>query len=147
LVGQAVVGIGFSIALIHFSGWMQPDLSFIRDTGFRLGVVFYVWAFLMIAASANGVNLTDGLDGLASGSSALVLAAYLIISFWEFRHSCFLLPRPSACYPIHVGPALDVAIVSAGAMGAVAGFLCWNAAPPKSFMRDTGSLARGRRRS
>src|SRR5207237_3319102 len=131
LVGQAVVGIGFSIALIHFSGWMQPDLSFIRDTGFRLGVVFYVWAFLMIAASSNGVNLTDGLDGLASGSSALVLAAYVIIAFWEFRHSCDLSPAVSACYPVGINQSLDVAIVAAGALSAVAGLLWCNAAPAR----------------
>jgi phospho-N-acetylmuramoyl-pentapeptide-transferase len=143
LVGQAVVGIAFGVALIHFSSWMQPDLSFIRDTGFRLGVVFYLWAFLMIAAASNGVNLTDGLDGLASGSAALVLAAYVIIGFWEFRHSCRLVPHPSACYHIPVGAALDVAIVAAGALGAVAGFLWWNAAPARIFMGDTGSLSLG----
>jgi len=142
IAGQAIVAVAFGAAVIHWAH-LAPDLSFIRDTGLSLGIGFYVWAFVMVAASSNGVNLTDGLDGLASGSSALVLAAYLIISFWEFRHSCFLLPRPSACYPIHVGPALDVAIVSAGAMGAVAGFLWWNAAPAKIFMGDTGSLAIG----
>jgi phospho-N-acetylmuramoyl-pentapeptide-transferase len=142
LAAQGIVAVVFAAAVIH---WMHlpPDLSFIRDTGLALGVGFYVWAFLMVAASSNGVNLTDGLDGLASGSSALVLAAYVIISFWEFRHSCYLVPRPSACYNIRVGPALDVAIVAAGGMGAVAGFLWWNAAPAKIFMGDTGSLAIG----
>src|SRR5207249_5746478 len=89
------------------------------------------------------VNLTDGLAGLASGSSALVLAAYVIIAFWEFRHSCSLVSHPSACYHIPLGAALDVAIVAAGAMGAVAGFLWWNAAPAKIFMGDTGALALG----
>jgi phospho-N-acetylmuramoyl-pentapeptide-transferase len=142
IVGQAVVAVLFAAVAIHLAH-ISPDLSFIRDTGLDLGLAFYVWAFLMIAAASNGVNLTDGLDGLASGSGALVLAAYVIISFWEFRHSCFLVPRPSACYAIHVGPALDVAIVASGAMGAVAGFLWWNAAPAKIFMGDTGSLAIG----
>ena len=100
--------------------------------------------FIMVAASSNGVNLTDGLDGLASGSTALVLAAYVIISFWEARHSCSIaLPRDTACYHVGVLPALDVAIVAAGALGAVAGFLWWNASPAKIFMGDTGSLALG----
>jgi len=142
LAGQGVVAVAFAAAVIHWAH-VKPDLSFIRDTGVFLGFGFYVWAFVMVAASSNGVNLTDGLDGLASGSSALVLAAYLIISFWEFRHSCGLRPPPPACYPIGVGPALDVAIVAAGAMGAVAGFLWWNAAPARIFMGDTGSLAIG----
>ena len=143
LAGQAVVAVAFAAAAIH---WMhlRPDLSFIRGTGLALGVGFYVWAFVMVAASSNGVNLTDGLDGLASGSSALVLAAYVIISFWQFRHTC---PTPGtppeACYHVMKVAALDVAVVAASALGAVAGFLWWNAAPAKIFMGDTGALAIG----
>ncbi|MBI2237910.1 MAG: phospho-N-acetylmuramoyl-pentapeptide-transferase, partial [Actinobacteria bacterium] len=88
------------------------------------------------------VNLTDGLDGLASGSSVLVLAAYVFISFWEFRHTCAQVPS-DACYPLGLDASLDTAIVAAGAMGAVTGFLWWNAAPARIFMGDTGSLALG----
>src|SRR5207302_5790996 len=99
--------------------------------------------FVMVAGSSNGVNLTDGLDGLASGSAALVLGAYVIIAFWQFRHSCFAPAHIEACYQIGIGPALDVAVVAAGALGAVAGFLWWNAAPARIFMGDTGSLALG----
>jgi phospho-N-acetylmuramoyl-pentapeptide-transferase len=73
----------------------------------------------------------------------LVLAAYVIISFWEARHSCSLVPPDPACYRVGVLPALDTAIVAAGALGAVAGFLWWNAAPAKIFMGDTGSLSLG----
>jgi phospho-N-acetylmuramoyl-pentapeptide-transferase len=143
-IGQAVVAVLFTVIILHVGRLgLEPDLSFIRDTGLRLGLVFYVWVFLMVSAASNGVNLTDGLDGLASGSSALVLAAYVIIAFWEFRHSCRLASHPGACYPIAVGAALDVAIVAAGALGAVAGFLWWNAAPAKIFMGDTGALALG----
>src|SRR5207302_10787153 len=122
-VGQAVVGIAFAVAVVHFNhAWLHPDLSFIRSTGLGLGLIFYLWAFVMIAASSNGVNLTDGLDGLASGSSALVLAAYVIIAFWQFRHSCDLRPPVAACYHLGIGPSLDVAVVAAGALGAVSGF-------------------------
>jgi len=142
IAGQAVVAVVFALVVIHLAH-VQPELSFIRDTGLRLGIAFYIWVFVMVAASSNGVNLTDGLDGLASGSAALVLAAYVIISFWEFRHSCGLAPRPLACYHIGIGAALDVAVVASGALGAVAGFLWWNAAPARIFMGDTGSLALG----
>lgn len=141
IVGQAVVAVGFALIAVHFSH-VNTELSFIRDTGLKLGLAFYIWVFLMVAASSNGVNLTDGLDGLASGSTALVLAAYVIISFWEARHSCAIAVDP-ACYRVGALPALDVAIVAAGALGAVAGFLWWNAAPAKIFMGDTGSLALG----
>jgi len=142
IVGQALVAVGFALAAVHFSH-VTTDVSFIRPlTGLRLGVAFYIWVFVMVAASSNAVNLTDGLDGLASGSAVLVLAAYVVISFWEARHSCQI-TQVAGCYAIRVVPALDVAIVAAGAMGSVAGFLWWNAAPAKIFMGDTGSLALG----
>jgi phospho-N-acetylmuramoyl-pentapeptide-transferase len=142
IVGQAAVAVGFGLIAVHFSN-VNQELSFIRDTGLKLGIAFYIWVFIMVAASSNGVNLTDGLDGLASGSMALVLAAYVIIPFWEARHSCVLVPPDPACYRVGVLPALDTAIVAAGALGAVAGFLWWNAAPAKIFMGDTGSLSLG----
>jgi phospho-N-acetylmuramoyl-pentapeptide-transferase len=145
IAGQAAIAVGFALVVVHYAG-VKPDLTFIRDTGLRLGIAFYLWVFVMVAASSNGVNLTDGLDGLASGSAALVLAAYVIISFWQFRHSCFVpegLEPAAACYRIDVGTALDVAVVAAGALGAVAGFLWWNAAPARIFMGDTGSLGLG----
>src|SRR5437762_855317 len=72
-LGQALVAVGFSVAVVHFAH-VEPELSFVRNTGLRLGAFFYLWGFIMVAASSNAVNLTDGLDGLASGSSALVLA-------------------------------------------------------------------------
>ncbi len=142
LAGQAVVAILFSILLLR-EGHQISHLSFIRPTDVNLGLVFYVWAFFILAAASNGVNLTDGLDGLASGSTALVLAAFVFIAFWQDRHSCVLFPHRAACYPISGRAALDAAIVAAGALGAVAGFLWWNAAPARIFMGDTGSLALG----
>src|SRR5439155_13147737 len=118
VIGQAVVAVAFAAIVLHFTQ-VTTDLTFVRDTGLKLGLAFYLWVFLMVAASSNGVNLTDGLDGLASGSTALVLAGYVVISFWEARHSCQLLLE-SACYHINAVPALDVAIVAAGGLGAVA---------------------------
>jgi phospho-N-acetylmuramoyl-pentapeptide-transferase len=142
-VGQAAVAVAFAALAVH-AAHVGTDLTFIRDTGLKLGLAFYIWVFIMVAAASNGVNLTDGLDGLASGSAALVLAAYVIISFWEFRHSCTLPLSGPACYEhIGVGMALDLAVVASGALGAVAGFLWWNAAPARIFMGDTGSLALG----
>jgi phospho-N-acetylmuramoyl-pentapeptide-transferase len=143
VVGQALIAVGFTLLVVRLAG-VNTELSFIRDTGLRLGILFYVWVFVMVAASSNGVNLTDGLDGLASGSAALVLGAYVIIAFWEFRHSCDLAGTSLQwCYQIDIGAAQDLAIVASGALGAVAGFLWWNAAPARIFMGDTGSLALG----
>jgi phospho-N-acetylmuramoyl-pentapeptide-transferase len=139
-LGQAGLAVGFGLAAVRLAD-ASTELSFIRDTGLELGAFFLVWAFLLLTATSNAVNLTDGLDGLASGAAVFVLAAYVIISFWQFRHSCQEVA--GTCYPIDVQPAQDLAIVAAGAMGAVAGFLWWNAAPARIFMGDTGSLALG----
>jgi phospho-N-acetylmuramoyl-pentapeptide-transferase len=141
LAGQALVAVLFAWGLIRFTD-VSTDLSFIRDTGLNLGVGFFLWVFIMIAGSSNGVNLTDGLDGLASGSTAMVFAAYVIIAFWQFRHTCGALPV-AGCYPVGLQTSLDLAILSAAALGSIAGFLWWNAAPARIFMGDTGSLALG----
>jgi phospho-N-acetylmuramoyl-pentapeptide-transferase len=141
LAGQAAVAVLFGLGLVRLTS-ASTELSFIRETGVDLGPAFFLWVFIMVAASSNGVNLTDGLDGLASGSTAMVFAAYVIISFWQFRHTCSQLPV-SSCYDVNLQTSLDLAILSAAALGAIAGFLWWNAAPAKIFMGDTGSLALG----
>ena len=139
--GQAIAAVLFGLVAVHAAD-VPTTLSFVRETGLNLGLVFYVWAFVILWSSSNGVNLTDGLDGLASGSSILVLSGYAFIAFWQYRHTCQLAPGP-ACYGIDTNSALDVAIVAAAAAGAVAGFLWWNAAPARIFMGDTGALGLG----
>lgn len=145
ILGQAVVAVGFALLVVRFAdaSGTSTELSLIRETGLDLGVLFYLWAFVMLTAASNAVNLTDGLDGLASGASALVFSAYVFVAFWQFRHTCQLIVDGPACYGIDTGAALDTAIVAASAVGAVAGFLWWNAAPARIFMGDTGSLALG----
>jgi phospho-N-acetylmuramoyl-pentapeptide-transferase len=143
LVCQAVVAVAFAL-IVAKVGHTNTHLSFIRPSRVQLGIVlFAVWAFLILSAASNAVNLTDGLDGLASGSSALVLAAYVFIAFWQDRHSCFVRTPAEGCYFVSGRTALDLAIIAAAALGAVAGFLWWNAAPARIFMGDTGSLALG----
>ena len=140
--GQIIVGVGFAFLAVHFAH-TSTHLSFLRVTTVGLGILFYPWVVIILAASSNGVNLTDGLDGLASGSSVLVFAAYVFIGFWEFRHTCSVIPGNPICYHLTTAATLDIAIVAAAALGAVAGFLWWNAAPARIFMGDTGSLALG----
>jgi phospho-N-acetylmuramoyl-pentapeptide-transferase len=143
LVGQMLVAVGFGIAALHYAN-ASTSLSFVRDAdiGIKLGAVgFVVWCYVMISATSNGVNLTDGLDGLASGTSAMVFAAFVIITFWQNGNQCLTESRIVSCYLVR--DPLDLAIVSAAAMGACFGFLWWNAAPAKIFMGDTGSLSLG----
>jgi phospho-N-acetylmuramoyl-pentapeptide-transferase len=68
-LGQLLVSVAFAAVIVAFTE-VSTNLSFTRPTALALGFAFYLWVFLMISASSNGVNLTDGLDGLASGSSA-----------------------------------------------------------------------------
>ena len=141
IAGQAVIALIFGMVAVRAAG-VPTELSFIRATGVELGLLFYLWVFVILAASSNAVNLTDGLDGLASGASILVLSAFVFIAFWQFRHTCEMI-QSAACYPIDVNAALDLAIVAGAGVGATAGFLWWNAAPARIFMGDTGSLALG----
>jgi phospho-N-acetylmuramoyl-pentapeptide-transferase len=139
--GGILVALGLGLAVKGL-----PDgstaLSFVRETAVDLGPFFLIWVVIMVAASTNGVNLTDGLDGLAAGSSAMVFFGYLFIGFWQSRHLCDAFPNLEGCYA-NIPDPLDLAVVAAAGMGACAGFLWWNAAPAKIFMGDTGSLALG----
>ena len=147
LIGQLLVGISFAVLCLQFrdSTGLTPastHLSFVRDIPqISLGaVLFVVFAYLVISGTSNGVNLTDGLDGMCAGASAMVFGAYTAISFYQFRNSCEFLER-SGCYQAR--DPLDVALIAAAAMAACFGFLWWNAAPARIFMGDTGSLALG----
>jgi len=120
----------------------SPSISFLRDVGPAIGVLpFAVWLVILIQAWSNAVNLTDGLDGLATGAEILVLAAYVLIANWQLRNPCAGVPVTGRCYPIR--DPLDLAVVAASALGACVGFLWWNAPPARIFMGDTGSLALG----
>jgi phospho-N-acetylmuramoyl-pentapeptide-transferase len=133
--GLLVVAGLFAVLAIRQAD-ISTELSFTRigSTGIDLGPVLWtVWAILLILGTTNAVNLTDGLDGLAAGSSTFSFSAFVVIAFWAFRHpEVYTYPQP-----------LDLALVAGAMMGASAGFLWWNAAPARIFMGDTGSLAIG----
>jgi len=144
--GIVIIGVIFAIGCLQFPNNVdvtpaEPSLSFLRDFGPPIGpYLFVLWALILIQGVSNGVNLTDGLDGLASGTCGLVLAAYVVIGNWQFRQGCAtnLIPH---CYDVR--DPLDLASVAAAVLGACFGFLWWNAPPAKIFMGDTGSLALG----
>ncbi|WP_199786327.1 phospho-N-acetylmuramoyl-pentapeptide-transferase [Streptomyces sp. AA4] len=147
LVGQLVITILFAVLSLQFadSHGLTPasqSLSYVRDLALITfpSVVFVIFCYIVISGWSNAVNFTDGLDGLAGGAAAMVLATYVVISFWQARLSCSTQPLP-ACYDVR--DPLDLAVVAAAATGACIGFLWWNAAPAKIFMGDTGSLALG----
>ncbi len=109
------------------------EVSFVRPLGIDLGVFFVAWVLIMLTGAANGVNLADGMDGLAGGSSVLVFASYTLIAFWQFRN-------PDVYQAVD---PLELAVVSAAMFGAILGFLWWNAPPAKIIMGDVGSQGIG----
>ena len=153
LAGQTLVAMIFAVLALQFPNSRfrtaaVPFVSFVRDTnvnfafaGTLLGMILFVlWANLMIAGTSNGVNLTDGLDGLATGTSVMVFASYILIAIWQFNQNCQSNPGVN-CYEVR--DPHDLAVVAAALMGSCFGFLWWNASPAKIFMGDTGSLALG----
>lgn len=150
MAGQLIVGIAFAVLALQFKDIRgntpaSTKLSFVTDFGWSIGpVLFVVWALFMILAMSNGVNLTDGLDGLATGAAVMVFGAYTFIGVWQHQEACAnadSLTNPAACFEVR--DPLDLAVVASALMGACFGFLWWNTSPAKIFMGDTGSLALG----
>jgi phospho-N-acetylmuramoyl-pentapeptide-transferase len=121
----ALLALGLWWVARHEVG-LEPILEFrIGDASLDLGpVLYFVLVFLVIGGTSNGVNLTDGLDGLAAGSCAIVFLAYTAISFVTQGQQ-------------------DLALLSACLVGACVGFLWFNSFPASIFMGDTGSLGLG----
>lgn len=146
MLGQSIVAIAFAVAGLNFPDerGLTPvslNLSTVRDTSIKLGAVLVViWVFFMITATSNGVNLTDGLDGLATGAAVMSFGAFILIGVWEFGQSCAV-ATGIKCYEVR--DPLDLAVLAAALSGACFAFLWWNASPAKIFMGDTGALALG----
>ena len=146
IFGQVLFAAIFGYLGIHFPDVdgltpISQNLSTVRDTSIALGsILVIIWVILMVTATSNGVNLTDGLDGLATGAAVMTFIAFILIGVWEFGQSCAIAPSTN-CYMVR--DPLDLAVLSAALAGACAGFLWWNASPAKIFMGDTGSLALG----
>ncbi|MEV6599457.1 phospho-N-acetylmuramoyl-pentapeptide-transferase [Actinoplanes sp. NPDC051346] len=149
LLGQLLVGGGLGVVALFWKSTngqtvASEHISFIRDISFLdVGKVGSVLVFVFVIMSmSNGVNLTDGLDGLATGASILVLGAYTLIGFWQYRHWCGDTAYTGRyCYEVR--DPLEVALIAAAAAGACVGFLWWNTSPARIFMGDTGALGLG----
>jgi phospho-N-acetylmuramoyl-pentapeptide-transferase len=133
--GQLLVATIFSLLCVHWAG-VERVVSFTRIDwpGWKVPTILWVLlACFLVIGFSNAVNLTDGLDGLAGGSSLFAFAAFVAIGFWMFRNpDIYRMER-----------ALDVAVVTAALVGACAGFLWWNAPPARIFMGDVGALGIG----
>ncbi|MFI7427646.1 phospho-N-acetylmuramoyl-pentapeptide-transferase [Micromonospora sp. NPDC049836] len=151
LLGQAIVSGGFGTAALYVPSTngqtvASEHISLIRDISWldvgKVGAVMVI--VFVITAMSNGVNLTDGLDGLATGASILVLGGYALIGFWQYRHWCAdegYARVNDYCYQVR--DPLEIAIIAAAAAAACVGFLWWNTSPARIFMGDVGALGLG----
>ena len=150
IAGQSLVAVAFAVLSLQFPDERgitpaSPAVSFLRDIEWldNLPILLVVpWVLLLIAAASNGVNLTDGLDGLASGACVMIFGAYTLVNIWQYNQSCaYTASAGPKCYEVR--DPYDLAVVAIALAGACFGFLWWNAEPAKIFMGDTGSLSLG----
>ncbi len=155
IIGQTLVGVPFAVLALNFpdANGRTPAstaISFVRDTDIDLAVagppigviLFVLWANFILTAASNGVNLADGLDGLATGASIFVFGAYMLMGIWQFNQGCGT-PGVAANICYEVRDPMDLALIAGAMCGALVGFLWWNTSPATIFMGDTGALALG----
>ena len=133
LVGVAAV-VGY---LAHRTGLGTGVYIPLVGVDVHLGVVWYVLVFFVIAGAANGVNLADGIDGLAAGTGLIAVFTFTVISVFTYIRS----QQPA--FGAASIPHLDLAILGGALIGATIGFLWYNAFPAEVIMGDTGSFAIG----
>ena len=159
VLGQVIVTVPFGIMALNFpDAYNQTPgsgfISLFRDIPvlnlFALGaivgwILYLIWISFLGVAWSNSTNVTDGLDGLATGIGIFTIAAMSLATFWQFQQSCadaaLLTAYQPACYTTR--DPLDLTIVAASFVSALVGFLWWNAPKAKVFMGDVGSMAIG----
>lgn len=155
IAGQALVALvfaAFAFGSPNAQGVTPAStkISVVRDTSFDLmmfgtvvgSVLVVLWIFLLISATSNGVNIADGLDGLAIGASIMAIGAYAVIGFWQFNQLCgTAIENLTRCYEVR--DPLDLAVIAAAIAGAGIGFLWWNTSPAQIIMGDTGAMGLG----
>ncbi|MBA3245409.1 MAG: phospho-N-acetylmuramoyl-pentapeptide-transferase [Actinobacteria bacterium] len=127
-----VVGIA-----VHEEGSVGTSIYLpIANVDVPLSYAFYLFLFFVIAGAANGVNLTDGIDGLAAGTAIIALLTFLSISVIAYI-------RSAPASGDRSDYLLDLSILAAALIGGTIGFLWYNSFPAEVFMGDTGSMALG----
>ncbi|MGH7161879.1 MAG: phospho-N-acetylmuramoyl-pentapeptide-transferase [Planctomycetota bacterium] len=126
--------------ITHPAADHRTDLQvpFFKHVCLDLGLAFLLLGLLVVVGSSNAVNLTDGMDGLATGCVAIASLTFALVTF--------LVGRASAAdylYVFHIPGAAELTVFCGALAGASLGFLWFNSFPATVFMGDTGSLALG----
>ncbi len=142
MIGQITLGIIISYLIINstsFTGFnTKTTIPFLKNIELDFGIYYPLFVILVISATSNAVNLTDGLDGLAIGLLAICFSVFAAVSYitgrTDFSDYLNILYLPGAG---------ELSIFSSAMVGACLGFLWFNASPAEIFMGDTGSLSTG----
>ncbi len=142
LIGQILLGVVFAAVVQYFAPEHQYDgttgIPFLKNYVLNLGIFYIPWVVLVLTASSNAVNLTDGCDGLAIG-----LCALCFITFAGFVYVSGRVDYSGYLQMEYIPGAGELAIFCGAAIGSALGFLWFNTHPAEVFMGDTGSLALG----
>ncbi len=142
LIGQLMLGLAIAIYLFSYHqgsiGLTGINIPFFRHLIINLGWVFIPFVVFMIVATSNGTNLTDGLDGLATGTSSVVLLGLAVMAYLKgnFRFADYLLLD-------YIPEVAELTVFVSALLGGLMGFLWFNCKPAQIFMGDTGSLTLG----
>ncbi len=124
------------VAWVAYHRHFSTDLYLpVVDAKIPLSWAWYPFLFLIIAGAANGVNLTDGIDGLAAGTGIIAVFTFTAMTVIAYIRS----GPPGSRSTVY----LDLSIIGAALIGSIIGFLWYNAFPAEVFMGDTGSMAIG----
>ena len=142
MIGQILLGVIISYAIINsndFNGFnTKTTIPFFKNFEFDFGIFYPLLVILVITATSNAVNLTDGLDGLAIGLLAICFTVFTAISYISGR-----VDFSDYLNILYLPKASELSIFASAAVGACLGFLWFNSSPAEIFMGDTGSLSLG----
>jgi len=127
LIAVCIYFILFSKFVLNFPTTI--NIPFINHS-YDIGYWYYIIIILIILSTTNAVNLTDGLDGLAAGTSVIVLSVFIFIAFLEWTI-------------LNIKADIDLAVLCGAVIAACVGFLWWNTSPAEIFMGDTGAFSLG----
>lgn len=141
-LGQAILGLGVGIVIYLFAPTpalrSSTELPFIKNVLWNMGIFYIAFVAIVLSGASNAINLTDGLDGLAAGLSAVVAAVFVVIAYITGRadFSTYL-------QIVYLPGSGELSIFCAAIGGALLGFLWFNCNPAEIFLGDTGALALG----
>ena len=139
LANQFFVGIIVGVWILS-QDWIPHPVffPFFKTWALNMGILYVLWASFVITGASNAVNLTDGMDGLAIGCTALVALPYAILSYIAGN-----IKLANYLFVPYVPGAGEIAVICAGLFGVSLGYLWYNAYPAEVFMGDVGALALG----